>query len=82
MSEPPRGDGPLLVMSSGAGREILPGPGLSHHQELKTMIHVESLTTGTPISTIIAQQNASSGMWAAGEGMEQLYLVPQLFESR
>jgi hypothetical protein len=39
------------------------------------MIRVESLTTGTPIATIIAQQSASSGMWAAGEGLEIMYLV-------
>lgn len=39
------------------------------------MIGFESLMTGTSTSSIMAQQNASSGMWAAGEGMEQLYLV-------
>lgn len=39
------------------------------------MIAFESLMTGTPASTIIAQQAASSGMWAAGEGMEQIYLL-------
>jgi len=44
--------------------------------ERELMIRYESLTTGTPVPTIIAQQSASSGMWAAGEGMEQLYLVP------
>ena len=38
-------------------------------------IAFESLTTGTPAATIIAQQAASSGMWAAGEGMEQIYLL-------
>jgi hypothetical protein len=43
------------------------------------MIRFESLTTGTPTATIIAQQNASSGMWAAGEGLEELYLVPLLY---
>src|SRR5262249_39959061 len=30
------------------------------------MISFESFMTGTPTSTIIAQQSASSGMWAAG----------------
>jgi hypothetical protein len=39
------------------------------------MITLESLTTGTPASTIIARQNASSGMWAFGEGLEVTYLV-------
>ena len=43
------------------------------------MIWLESLTTGTPISAIIAQQTASSGMWAAGEGLEVLYLVPLMY---
>jgi hypothetical protein len=38
------------------------------------MIRYESFMTGTPISTIVDTQNASSGMWAAGEGMEQTYL--------
>jgi hypothetical protein len=39
------------------------------------MIGLESFMTGTPASSIISQQTASSGMWAAGEAMEQLYLV-------
>jgi hypothetical protein len=43
------------------------------------MIRFESLTTGTPVSTIIAQQTASSGMWAAGEGMEAMYLVALIY---
>src|SRR5262245_6276716 len=43
------------------------------------MISFESFMTGTPTSTIIAEQLASSGMWAAGEGMEQLYLVPLIY---
>jgi len=43
------------------------------------MIHLESRRTGTPAAAIIAQQNASSGMWAAGEGMEELYLVPLIY---
>jgi len=47
--------------------------------ERELMIRVESITTGTPVATIVAQQNASSGMWAAGEGMEQLYLVPLMY---
>jgi hypothetical protein len=43
------------------------------------MIQLESLTTGTPLSAIIAQQTASSGMWAAGEALEEMYLVPLLY---
>lgn len=45
----------------------------------EAMIRLESFTTGTPIATIVAQQTASSGMWAAGEGMEELYLVGLLY---
>ena len=40
------------------------------------MIQLESRRTGTPAAAIVSQQNASSGMWAAGEEMEALYLVP------
>jgi hypothetical protein len=43
------------------------------------MIAVESVTTGTPVAAIVAQQNASSGMWAFGEGLEELYLVPLMY---
>jgi len=43
------------------------------------MISYESFTTGTPVSTIIAEQNASSGMWAFGEGMEEIYLVVLIY---
>jgi len=43
------------------------------------MIAAESFATGTPVSAIIAQQTASSGMWAAGEAMEELYLVPFIY---
>jgi hypothetical protein len=39
------------------------------------MISFESRRTGTPVSTIVAQQSASSGMWAFGEGLEEIYLV-------
>ena len=39
------------------------------------MISFESFRTGTPVSTIVAQQSASSGMWAFGEGLEEFYLV-------
>ena len=43
------------------------------------MISLESFRTGTPTSTIIAQQSASSGMWAAGEGFEVMYLVTLIY---
>src|SRR5262249_3289968 len=35
--------------------------------ERELMIHYQSLATGAPVAAIIAQQSASSGMWAAGE---------------
>ena len=47
--------------------------------ERELAIHYQSLVTGTPVSAIVAQQTASSGMWAAGEGIEQLYLVPLIY---
>jgi hypothetical protein len=43
------------------------------------MISFESFSTGTPVTTIIAQQNASSGMWAFGEGLEATYLVALIY---
>ena len=43
------------------------------------MISFESFSTGTPATTIIARQNASSGMWAFGEGLEEAYLVPLIY---
>ena len=45
----------------------------------EVMITLESLTTGTPVSAIIAQQTASSGMWAAGEGLEAMYLAALIY---
>jgi hypothetical protein len=39
------------------------------------MILYESATTGASTAQIIATQNASSGMWAFGEGMEVMFLV-------
>src|SRR5262249_1480460 len=47
--------------------------------ERDLMIQYESLTTGTPVATIVERQAQSSGMWAAGEGMEQFYLVPLMY---
>jgi hypothetical protein len=43
------------------------------------MILYESATTGVSTAQIIAQQNASSGMWAFGEGMEVMYMVVLLY---
>jgi len=39
------------------------------------MIRHEAATTGVSIAQIIAVRDASSGMWAFGEGMEVMYLV-------
>src|SRR5580692_8806913 len=39
------------------------------------MILYESATTGASTAQIIATQNASSGMWAFGEGLEVMFLV-------
>lgn len=43
------------------------------------MIMFESATTGISTAQIINTQNASSGMWAFGEGMEVMYLVILLY---
>ena len=43
------------------------------------MILYESATTGISTAQIIDQQNASSGMWAFGEGMEMMFLVVLLY---
>jgi hypothetical protein len=43
------------------------------------MIWYESATTGVSTAQIIDIQNASSGMWAFGEGMEVMYLVVLLY---
>jgi hypothetical protein len=43
------------------------------------MISYESFMTGTPVATIIDRQNASSGMWAFSEGLEQIYLVVLIY---
>ena len=45
----------------------------------EVMIRLQSAMTGKPVEDIVAEQLASSGMWAAGEGMEVLYLVPLLY---
>ena len=43
------------------------------------LIRHQASSTGTSVAQIISQQNASSGMWAAGEGMEELYLLVFLY---
>jgi hypothetical protein len=43
------------------------------------MTSFESFSTGTPVTTIIDRQNASSGMWAFGEGLEATYLVTLIY---
>jgi hypothetical protein len=43
------------------------------------MILYESATTGISAAQIIDRQNASSGMWAFGEGIEVIYIVILLY---
>jgi len=43
------------------------------------MISYESFMTGTSATTIVARQSASSGMWAFGEGLEEIYLVVLIY---
>ena len=43
------------------------------------MIMFESATTGISTAQIINVQNASSGMWAFGEGLEVMYMVVLLY---
>lgn len=43
------------------------------------MIAYTSFKTGIPAATIIAEQDASSGMWAFGEALEELYLVVLIY---
>jgi hypothetical protein len=43
------------------------------------MIGFEAATTGVSTAQIIGVQNASSGMWAFGEGIEVMYLVVLLY---
>jgi hypothetical protein len=42
-------------------------------------IRYESYTAGIPVETIVERQNASSGMYAFGEGLEAVYLVPLFY---
>jgi len=43
------------------------------------MIYYQSATTGMSSSQILAQQNASSGMWAFAEGNEVMFMVVVLY---
>lgn len=43
------------------------------------LISYQAFTTGTPVATIVAEQNASSGMYAFGEALEVFYLVPLIY---
>jgi hypothetical protein len=43
------------------------------------MIRYVSATTGTPVATLLAEQTASSGMWAFREGLEMMYLVVLIY---
>jgi len=43
------------------------------------MIRYESITTGVSTAQIIATQNASSGMWAFGEGIEVMFVFIVLY---
>ena len=45
----------------------------------EAMIQLASFRTGTPVETIVATQDASSGMYAFAEGLQVLYLVPLLY---
>ena len=47
--------------------------------ERNLMILYESATTGSSTAQIIANQNASSGMWAFSEGLEVMFLVALLY---
>jgi len=43
------------------------------------MISYESFSTGTPVDTIIARQNESSGMYAFSEGLEVFFFVVLIY---
>jgi hypothetical protein len=43
------------------------------------LITYQAASTGASVAQIISQQNASSGMWAFSEGLEELYLVAFLY---
>jgi hypothetical protein len=43
------------------------------------MILHQSITTGVPVDKIIEEQAASGGMWAFGEGLEEMYLAVLIY---
>ncbi len=43
------------------------------------MIIHQSIVTGVPIDKIIEEQSASSGMWAFGEGLEEMFLAVLIY---
>lgn len=43
------------------------------------MIRYEAVTTGVSVAQIMSIRDASSGMWAFGEGLEVMYLVVLLY---
>jgi hypothetical protein len=43
------------------------------------MIRYESFSTGTPVETIVARQNESSGMYAFSEGLTVIYFVVLIY---
>ncbi len=46
------------------------------------LIRLELQRTGMPVADIIELQNASSGMWAFGEGLEVMFLLAVLYVLR
>jgi hypothetical protein len=43
------------------------------------MIVHQSIVTGVPVEKIIEEQSASSGMWAFGEGLEEMFLAVLIY---
>jgi hypothetical protein len=43
------------------------------------MIMIESARTGMSVHQIIDIQNQSAGMWAFGEGLEEMFLIPVIY---
>ena len=43
------------------------------------MVRYEAFTTGVSVAQIMSVRDASSGMWAFGEGMEVMYLAVLLY---
>jgi hypothetical protein len=62
----------LFVSVWNLGYEIV----MAKHE---VMTRYQSFSTGRSIADIIAEQDASSGMWAFSEGMQTMYLVILLY---